>query len=139
MFGAYSFRMSARRRADAVPLLEWMAGGLAFIVVAGTLAFIGFETFRSERDGPDLRTEIGAVTQANGGHSVAVIVRNAGRRAAATVIVEGISGEDDGRGTRAEAQVDYVPGLSQAEATLIFPFPPDRASLRVRVIGFTVP
>jgi uncharacterized protein (TIGR02588 family) len=132
--------MGARRRkAATVPTLEWIAGGLALLFVAGTLAFLGFEAFQGEGQGPDLRVEIGAITQGNGGHSVAVLLRNLGRVAAAGVIVEGMSRDEQGREIRVEARLDYVPGLSEEQATLIFPFPPDRASLHVRVVSFTTP
>ena len=132
--------MGARRRKENdVPTLEWMAGGLAFLIVVGTLAFIGFEAFRGGSNAPDLRVEIDAIAQANGGHSVAVLVRNVGHQAAARVIVEGMSRDERGREARVEAQLDYVPGLSEEHATLIFPFPPDRESMQVRVVSFTRP
>ena len=132
--------MSARpRNADDVPTLEWMTGGLALLIVVGTLAFIGFEAFLGGDDGPDLRVEIDAITQGNGGHSVGVLVRNVGRQAAAGVIVEGVSRDEGGGEARVEARLDYVPGLSEEHATLIFPFPPDRDSMQVRVASFTRP
>lgn len=132
--------MNARPRKDQeIPPLEWIAGVVGLLIVAGTLAFIGFETAREERQGPDLQTEVETINPGSGGYQVSVIVRNAGRTAASGVIIEGTSDDERGRDARVEAHLDYVPGLSEARATLVFPFRPDRGSMRVRIVGFTTP
>jgi uncharacterized protein (TIGR02588 family) len=99
-----------------------------------TLAFIGFEVYRGERGAPDLRVDVEEIVPRNAGHTVVVIVRNVGRRAAASVIVEGAARE-----LRSEVHLDHVPGLSQQAATLVFPAAPDRESLSVRIVGFSTP
>jgi uncharacterized protein (TIGR02588 family) len=133
--------MAAKRRqkTEDVPLLERIAGAIGFIIVAGTLSFIAYEVFRDERDRPDLRVEIGSISEVSGGHSVEIVVRNAGRQAAAGVTIEGTSRNGAEGGIRRETQLDFVPGLSEREATLVFPIRPDRASLEVRVVSFTSP
>jgi uncharacterized protein (TIGR02588 family) len=122
-----------------MPTLEWIAGALGFILVAATLVFIGFESYQGERDGPDLHAEVDTVSRGSGGYEVSVIVRNAGRTAARGVIVEGLSNDERGRESRVQAELDYVPGLSEERATLIFPDPPHRASIGVRIVSFTTP
>jgi uncharacterized protein (TIGR02588 family) len=122
------------RRDPGVPPLEWAAGLAGVAIVAVTLAFIGYEIYRGERPAPDLRVEVERAIPRGGGHAVRVVVRNASRGPAASVIVEGRAGA-----ARSEAQVDYVAGLSDAEVTLVFPEAVDRESLSVRVIGYTRP
>lgn len=121
-------------RREYVPLLEWIAGGIGLVIVAGTLAFIGYEVYLGQPDLPDLHIEVERAIPRNDGHAVRVVVRNAGRRAAESVIVEGVAGE-----LRSEAQLDYVAGQSQEAAILVFPGPPDRAALTVRIVGYTTP
>jgi uncharacterized protein (TIGR02588 family) len=128
-----------RRKGQEIPPLEWIAGGLGVLVVAATLAFIALESYRGESDGPDLQAEVDSVNAGSGGYEVGVIVRNAGRTAARGVIVEGMSSDGRGRESRVQAELDYVPGLSQERATLIFPDRPDRAAVRVRIVSFTTP
>ncbi len=117
-----------------MPLVEWIAGGIGLLIVTGTLAFIGYEVYLSERDLPDLHVVVERAIPRNAGHSVRVVVRNDGRRPAQSVIVEGIAG-----GVRSEAQIDYVAGQSTAAAILVFPEPPGPAALSVRVVGYTTP
>jgi uncharacterized protein (TIGR02588 family) len=132
--------MAARRRTgQQIPPLEWVAGALGLLIVVGTLAFIGFEAYRGERGSPDLHAEVDTVSRGSGGYEVGVIVSNRGRTAASGVIVEGMSNDERGRDARVEVRIDYVPGLSEERATLVFPFQPDRASVQVRVVAFTMP
>jgi uncharacterized protein (TIGR02588 family) len=132
--------MPARRRqGQEIPPLEWIAGSLGVLVVAATLAFIALESYRGESEGPDLQADVDSVTAGSGGYEVGVIVRNAGRTAARGVIVEGVSSDERGRESRVQAELDYVPGLSQERATLIFPDRPDPATVQVRVVSFTTP
>jgi uncharacterized protein (TIGR02588 family) len=123
-----------RRKDPSVPPLEWAAGLVGLVIVGLTLAVIGYEAYRGERDAPDLRVEMGRPTPVSGGRSVRVVVQNAGRRAAVAVIVEGSAGD-----VRSEAQIEHVAGLSSAEAVLVFPESADLAGLSVRVVGYTVP
>ena len=123
-----------RAKAQQIPALEWIAGGVGLLIVAGTLAFIGYEIYLGERDLPDLRVVVERAIPRNGGHSVRVVVRNIGRHPAQTVIIEGVAGN-----VRSEAQVDYVAGQSSAAAILVFPQAPDPATLRVRVVGYAMP
>ena len=125
---------SKRPRAQQLPLVEWIVGGIGLLIVTGTLAFIGYEVYLSERDLPDLHVVVERAIPRNAGHSVRVVVRNDGRHAAQSVIVEGIAG-----GVRSEAQIDYVAGQSTAAAILVFPETPDPATLSVRVVGYTTP
>jgi uncharacterized protein (TIGR02588 family) len=125
---------STRRKKDEVPAIEWIAGGVGFLVVLATLALLGYEVYRGERDAPDLRITLEGTVPRNDGHSVRAVVRNVGRGAAAAVIVEGVA-----RALRSEAHLDYVAGLSEQAVTLVFPEAPDRQSLSVRIVGFTTP
>ena len=125
---------SRRRKTPHIPLLEWIAGGAGLLIVAGTLAFIGYEVYLGERDLPDLRVVVERAIPRNDGHSVRVVVRNVGRQPAQAVIIEGVAGD-----LRSEAQIDYVAGQSAAAAVLVFPETPDPAALSVRVVGYATP
>jgi len=124
-----------RRKAhQSIPAIEWVAGGAGLAIVLATLGFIGFEAFGTEPAPPDLHVTISDSTARSRGHAVEVIVRNDGQRAAASVVVEGVSG-----GARAEAHLDYVAGMSESTATLVFPAAAEPASIDVHVIGYTTP
>jgi uncharacterized protein (TIGR02588 family) len=126
------------RTANGVPTIEWITGLVGLAIVLGTLGFIGYEAFQGEPGVPVLEATVERAERMPSGFSAYVVVRNHSRTAAAEVVVEGIvrTGVEEHRG---EVRLDYVPGLSTRKATLLFPSPPDRDPILVRIVGFTTP
>jgi len=127
------------RQRNGVPAIEWVTGGVGLFVVLGTLSFIGYESCRSNADGPDLAVEIEASHAQPEGFSATVIVRNTSRRAAAEVLIEGVARAKDGSPQRSEVRLDYVAGFSQRRATLVFERSPAEGGVAVRIVGYTTP
>jgi uncharacterized protein (TIGR02588 family) len=131
--------MPTRRRSnDGVPTIEWVTGLVGLTIVVGTLAFIGYEAFQGGSEQPRLEAAVETTGTLQSGFSVTVVVRNASRRAAADVLVEGVVRARDGE-HRSEVQLDYVAGLSSRRATLIFPTPSASDGITVRILGYTTP
>ena len=128
----------ARRRKGAVPAIEWIGAGIGLLIVLGTIGYLTFETFSGHAKEAILGVTVMSIREHAGSFAVDVEVRNAGRGAAADVHVAGSSRASDGREARAQARLDYVPGLSTRRATLIFPFDPG-AHPDVRVSGYAKP
>ena len=127
----------SRKRSD-VPAIEWITGGIALVIVLGTLGFIGYEAFRGGGNEPRLEVAIETSGRAPSGFSATVLVRNTTRRAAAEVLVEGVLRSGAGE-QRSEVRLDYVPGLSTRRATLVFERPPLDGGVAVRIVGYTTP
>jgi uncharacterized protein (TIGR02588 family) len=127
----------ARKRSD-VPAIEWITGGIALVIVLGTLGFIGYEAFRGGVDEPRLEVAVETTGALPSGFSATVLVKNTTRRAAAEVLVEGMVRSGPGQ-QRSEVRLDYVPGLSTRRATLVFQRPPADGRVAVRIVGYTTP
>jgi uncharacterized protein (TIGR02588 family) len=130
----------AKRRStnDGVPAIEWVTGLVGLTIVAGTLAFIGYEALQGGSEQPRLEARIETTGPLPAGFSVTVVVRNSSRRAAAEVLVEGVL-RARGSEHRSEVRLDYVAGLSSRSATLIFPEAPASGGITVRILGYTTP
>jgi uncharacterized protein (TIGR02588 family) len=127
------------RKSDSVPAIEWIAGLCSLALVLGTLAFLAFQALHQQGQLPDLRLDVAAVTPTASGHTITVVVRNMSHQAAAEVAIEGVAAEGKGNNVRAEARLDYVPGLSERRAILVFQAPVNSAELKLRVLGYTTP
>jgi uncharacterized protein (TIGR02588 family) len=132
--------MAARsRKKDGVPAIEWVTGVCGLAIVLGTIGFIAYEAFRGTPGEPRLEVAIETSRATASGFSVTVLVRNASRRAAADVVVEGILRSRDTGVQTSEVRLDYVPGLSTRRATLVFQAPAAENDVSVRIVGYTTP
>lgn len=128
-----------KRQDDRIPPIEWITGLAGLVIVAGTLGFIGYEAFVDNSPAPSLEAAVESAAPDGSAYSATVVVRNRSRRAAAGVLVEGVLRTRDGSEARSEARLDYVPGLSSATATLLFPAAPASGGVAVRIVGYTTP
>jgi uncharacterized protein (TIGR02588 family) len=126
------------RKAEGVPTIEWITGLVGLGIVVGTLGFIAYEAFQGGSGSPVLTVVVERTERTGAGFSAHVIVRNQSRTAAAEVVVDGVI-RAAGKEHRGQARLDYVAGLSTRKATLLFPAPPERGEIAVRVVGFTTP
>jgi uncharacterized protein (TIGR02588 family) len=122
-----------------VAAIEWVTGGIGLFIVVSTLAFIGYEALRGDSGQPGLEVSVDTTHKEPSGFSVTVVVRNASRRAAAEVVVEGVLRPKNGHEQRSQVRLDYVPGLSERRATLVFGSPPSDGGVAVRILGYTTP
>ena len=108
------------------------------LIVLGTIGYLAFETFRAGATETSLTVTVVRVGEQAGSFAVDIEVHNAGPAAAADVHIAAEGRSPEGREARAEARLEYVPGLSTRRATLLFPFHPG-AHPEVRVVGYVRP
>ena len=125
-------------RARRIPAVEWVAGIGSLLIVLGTIGYLVLAARRSGSEVPELTVTVARVRESAGSFVVDVVVRNGSSRAAADVQLAGIPGARDGREAPPRARVDYVPGFSTREASLVFAVNPGN-SAEVRIIGYSVP
>jgi uncharacterized protein (TIGR02588 family) len=132
--------MARRRRGQGpVPTIEWIGAAFGALIVLGTIGFLTYETLRSDgEDRPQLTAVVKRVRAQDGVFAVDVEIRNGGRAAAADVHIAGNPGTTDPLPDRPQARLDYVPGLSRREVTLLFRGDPGEHP-DVRVIGYSRP
>ena len=132
--------MARRARAnDSVPSIEWITGLASLVLVLGTLGFLAVHAVQQRDPLPDLRLHVDTVARSASQPAVTVVVRNVSQQAAAGVTIQGSVVEGRGKEVRAEAHLDYVPGLSERRAILVFPGPVRSDELDLRVLGYTIP
>jgi uncharacterized protein (TIGR02588 family) len=128
----------ARRRQRQVPLVEWVVALVSAVIVLGTIGYLAYETFQPGSEEPLLTVTILQTREAGGSFIVGVEVRNLSRAAAADVHIAGRVRSTDGVEAQGQARVDYVPGLSTRQASLVFDVNP-RGQALVRIIGYSKP
>jgi uncharacterized protein (TIGR02588 family) len=131
----------ARRRTGQgpVPAIEWIGAAIGALIVLGTIGYLTYETVRSPGDErPRLSAIVTGVRPQDGWFAVDVEIRNGGRGAASDVHVAGGPAATDARQERPQASVDYVPGLSRREVTLLFRGDPGEHP-DVQIIGYSRP
>jgi uncharacterized protein (TIGR02588 family) len=126
------------RRPRKIPPIEWIAGGISALIVLGTIVYLGFEAVQVTSDGPMLSAQVREVRAIGPAFVVDVDVRNQSRAAAAEVQVAGEVRSPDGTKREGRATVDFVPGLSTRQVSLVFDFDPGR-NPEVRIVGYVTP
>jgi uncharacterized protein (TIGR02588 family) len=129
----------ARPRKGPVPTIEWVGAVIGALIVLGTIGYLTYETLRSsDHDQPRLSAVVMRVRAQDGRFAVDVEIRNGGSRAASDVHVAGNPRAADARQERPQARLDYVPGLSRREVTLLFRDNPGERP-DVQIIGYSRP
>jgi len=120
--------------------LEWAVAALGALLLVAAVAYLGWHGLTREAGPPDLVIEEVSRGTGQGGHRVAVRVRNVGRGAAAAAVVSGELLEEGGAvAEEAETQLDYVAIGSARQAWLVFSEDPARYALKLRVKGMARP
>lgn len=136
----------ARRPAPAPPPgagtspLEWAVAAVGAALLAAAIGYLSWHGLTREAGPPDLVVEEVGRAAGQGGHRVAVSVRNVGRAAAAQVVVAGELMEEGGAvAEEAETMLDYVAIGSSRQAWLVFSHDPAGYALRLGVKGMAKP
>ena len=100
----------------AIPLLEWIVGGLGAVLVGGATAFLVYHALTRDRTPPDVRVIVERVLELENGYLVQFRAFNRGGSAAAELMIEGeVAGPDGSERRPSEAVLDYVPAGSDRE------------------------
>ncbi|MFC7380060.1 hypothetical protein [Brevundimonas sp. GCM10030266] len=125
--------MSPRRKsAEPIrPRLQWVTGLTGLGLVCAAAGVLAVDAFQPDTP-PDLVPRRVEVRQSGANYVLAFEVRNRGRETAASVRVEGRTAT-----SRAEAVIDYVPGMGTAYGALVFNDDPRGAEIRIS--GWSAP
>ena len=121
------------------PLLEWIAGGLGAVLVAGAIAYLVHHALARDRTPPDIRLAVERVLELEKGYLVQFRASNQGGSAAAELTIEGQLTGPDGDTEASEAVLDYLPPRSDREGGLVFSRDPRVGQLSLRAKGYAKP
>lgn len=131
---------SRRKQAKGPALLEWVAGGIGALIVAGMMALMASEALTARPELPPvMHVEPVALSAVPGGFVLQVKVVNRSPRTAAAVAIEGALVGGGSEVETSSATLTYVPGESERQAGLVFATDPRRHRLRLRVLGYEKP
>jgi uncharacterized protein (TIGR02588 family) len=120
--------------------LEWAVAAVGAALLVAAVGYLGWHGWTREAGPPDLVIEEVSRGTGQGGHRVAVRVRNVGREAAAQAVIGGELTQEGGRvAEEAETMLDTIAIGSAREAWLVFSEDPAGYTLRLRVKGMARP
>ena len=128
-----------RQPRHALPLLEWIVGGLGAVLVGGAIAFLVYHSLTRDQTPPDVRVVAQRVLDLQNGYLVQFRAFNQGGSAAAELTIEGELAGPDGNTEVSEAVLDYLPPRSDREGGLVFSRDPRAGQLSLRVKGYARP
>jgi uncharacterized protein (TIGR02588 family) len=129
-----------KRARNAIPALEWIAGGIGLLLTLGILGLIGSEAWKDAGEAPPaIEAKVERITPFAAGHVVEVKLENRSPATAAAVQVQGKLMRGGETVATSSAVMDYVPGESSRRAGLFFTEDPRRYRLEVRALGYTEP
>ena len=108
------------------------------LIVLGTIVYLVFEAVQGTPGGPMLSAQVRQVRAIGPTFVVDVEVRNHSRAAAAEVHVAGEARSPDGTKKEGRATVDFVPGWSTRQVSLVFDLDPG-SKPDVWVVGYATP
>jgi uncharacterized protein (TIGR02588 family) len=123
----------------ALPLLEWIVGGLGAALVGGAIAFLVYHSLTRDQTPPDVRVVAQRVLDLQNGYLVQFRAFNQGGSAAAELTIEGELAGSDGSTEVSEAVLDYLPPRSDREGGLVFSRDPRAGQLSLRAKGYARP
>jgi uncharacterized protein (TIGR02588 family) len=123
----------------AIPLLEWIVGGLGAVLVAGAIGFLLYHSQARDQTPPEFRLEAERVLDLQNAYLVQFRAFNEGTSAAAAVTIEGELVSPDGTAEVSEAVLDYLPPRSDRAGGLLFQSDPRAGELSLRAKGYAKP
>jgi uncharacterized protein (TIGR02588 family) len=123
----------------ALPLLEWIVGGLGAALVSGAIVFLVYHAVTRDRTPPDVRVVAERVLDLQNGYLVQFRAFNQGSSAAAQLTIEGELAGPDGSMEVSAAVLDYLPPRSDREGGLVFSRDPRAGRLSLRAKGYARP
>ncbi len=119
-------------------ILEKLFTVLSLVLLGSLCAFLLWQSFAPSLP-PAFQVEVGPFEKRGDFVGVEVIVSNIGDEAAKAVQVMGEATGADGEPVEAQTTMDWLPGDSKRNVTLIFPADLKQDKLDVRIAGYEEP
>ncbi len=129
----------AERQTEGIPILEWIVGGIGFMLLAAVLGFLLYTGFSEESRLPDVRMTAEEVLRTRNGYLVRVTVLNEGGLTAEGMIVEGELWSGGVILEQSRTVIEYLPPRSRKQIGLFFSNDPQRFDLKLRPHGYEEP
>ena len=136
---AGSAKSAAAQEAQAIPTLEWIIGGIGFVIIAGVLGFLLYTAISENHPAPDVKISVESIMQIRNGYLVRLTVTNEGGLTAEGVIVEGELRKGADVIERSETVIEFLPAHSKKRGGLFFSKDPKQYELTVRPLGYEEP
>ena len=120
-------------------MLEWVIGGIGFLIVAGVLGFLLFSAVTEDRPLPDVKLSVNAVQQIRNGYVVQITATNEGGLTAEGVIVEAELRKGTELVESSQIEIEFLPAHSRKRAGLFFSRDPKQFDLKLRPHGYEEP
>lgn len=132
--------MAKKKGPEKIPLVEWMASVAGLLIISAMVALLAVEGIR-ERDGtpPVITVQPLRIASTDHQYVVEVVVRNATRKTAASVTIQGRLKQGNSEVETSQATLSYVPGESRRRAGLIFSHNPRNYEMQFRATGYESP
>ncbi|HEX2228422.1 MAG TPA: TIGR02588 family protein [Candidatus Binatia bacterium] len=127
------------RGTSDIPLLEWIVGGVGFLLITSVIAFLLYHAITGMDSPPDVSVSIVAIRQNRSGYLVRVKARNDGGSTAEGVVIQGELKKGSQVLERSETTLDYSPPGSEKEFGLFFTRDPRQFELHIRPLGYEKP
>jgi uncharacterized protein (TIGR02588 family) len=130
---------SPRSEAQAIPTLEWIVGGIGFVIVAGVLGFLLYAAITNDNPLPDVKLSVDTVARLRNGYLVQFTAINEGGLTAQGVTVEGELRSGADVVERSETAIEFLPPGSKKSAGIFFSKDPRQFELKLRPLGYEEP
>lgn len=124
---------------QAIPALEWIIGGIGFVLVAGVLGFLLYAGISENQRLPDIKLSVDAVVELRNGYLVRITATNDGGLTAGGLTVEGELRNGADVVERSETVIEFLPAHSKKRAGLFFSKDPKQFELKLRPHGYEEP
>ena len=122
-----------------IPVLEWIVGGVGFLLVTGAIVFMLYHAITRIDSPPDVGVSVVSIRQNRSGYLVTVRARNYGGSTAEGLVIEGELKDGSQSLERSHTTLDYAPPGSEKEAGLFFTRDPRKFELQLRPLGYEEP
>jgi len=102
------------------PFWEWVAAGVGLLLLLASMGYLLADSLAARDEPPRPAIQVRGVEPRQGQYAVRLRVRNEGRAAAAALRVTGELKRGEEVVESTEIEIDFLPGRSEREATLLF-------------------
>ena len=130
---------TTRQLHENPPVWEWIVAAIGFVLVAGTIGFMLYQTVTEKDTPPNFSVKVDSIVQTEGGYLVKFRVKNSGETSAGEVTIKGELKRDAEIVEGRTVKLTYVPSNSERDGGLLFSENPNELQLKLRVEGYEKP